>query len=71
MIGKSGLYPGFSRLPMSVAPKAFASLGHCGHLLVQSVHRAYDARRERAQMRFAPTKARSWRDVPRAGAGRN
>lgn len=72
MIGQSRLYPGFARVPVSVAPKTFAHYaGHCGRLLVQSVQHAYDAHQEKAQMRFAPTEPRSWHDVRRAVSGRN
>ena len=38
------------------------------HLLFDALHGAYDDHMERAQMRLAPIKSRSWRDIPRAGA---
>ena len=37
-------------------------------LLFDALQRAYDIHMERAQMRLAPVKSRSWRDIPRAGA---
>lgn len=40
----------------------------CGHLLLDALRRAYEAHIERAQMRLAPVKPRSWRDIPRAGS---
>lgn len=39
-----------------------------GHLLVEAVHYAYDSHMEKAQMRLAPARPRSWREIPRAGA---
>jgi hypothetical protein len=72
MIAKSRLHPGFAGVTLNVAPGSFARyIGHYGRLFVQSMQRAYDARRENAQMRFAPTKPRSWSDVRRAEAGRH
>jgi len=41
---------------------------HRGRLVLEALRRAYDSHMERAQMRLAPAKARSWRDIPRAGA---
>jgi hypothetical protein len=38
------------------------------HLLFAALQGAYDIHMERAQMRLAPVKSRSWRDIPRAGA---
>jgi len=38
------------------------------HLLFEALHGAYDGHMERAQMRLAPIKSRSWRDIARAGA---
>jgi hypothetical protein len=38
------------------------------HLLFDALQGAYDIHMERAQMRLAPVKSRSWRDIPRAGA---
>jgi len=38
------------------------------HLLFDALQDAYDIHTERAQMRLAPVKSRSWRDIPRAGA---
>jgi hypothetical protein len=38
------------------------------HLLFDALQGAYDTHRERVQMRLAPVKSRSWRDIPRARA---
>jgi hypothetical protein len=38
------------------------------HLLLDALQGAYDTHMERAQMRLAPVRPRSWRDIPRAGA---
>jgi len=38
------------------------------HLLFDALQGAYDNHVERAQMRLAPVKSRSSRDIPRAGA---
>jgi hypothetical protein len=40
----------------------------CGHLLLAALRRAYEVHMENAQMRLAPVKPRSWRDIPRAGS---
>jgi hypothetical protein len=37
-------------------------------LLFGMLQGAYDSHMERAQMRLAPVRPRSWRDIPRAGA---
>jgi hypothetical protein len=37
------------------------------HLLFDTLQGAYDLHMERVQMRLAPDKLRSWRDIPRAG----
>jgi hypothetical protein len=37
-----------------------------GRLLVDVLQRAYNSHMEHAQMRLAPVKPRSWRDIPRA-----
>jgi hypothetical protein len=37
------------------------------HLLFDALLGAYDSHMEQAQMRLAPIKPRSWRDIPRAG----
>ena len=37
------------------------------HLLFDTLQGAYDLHKERAQMRFAPDKSRSWSDIPRTG----
>lgn len=39
-----------------------------GQVLVEPLWRAYDIHTERALMRLAPDKPRSWRDIPHAGA---
>jgi hypothetical protein len=36
--------------------------------MLETLQSAYDTHMERAQMRLAPAKLRSWRDIPRAGA---
>jgi hypothetical protein len=55
---------------------AFATAGveaaaTCGRqsarLLLDALQGAYDTHMERAQMRLAPVRSRSWRDIPRAG----
>jgi len=38
------------------------------HLLFGALLGAYHVHMERSQMRLAPAKSRSWRDIPRAGA---
>jgi hypothetical protein len=54
---------------LGVTARVFARfVGNCGGLLAQSVQHAYDVHQERAQMRFAPTKPRSWHDVRRVRA---
>ncbi len=41
---------------------------HYWHLLVDVLQRGYDAHKEKAQMRLAPSKPpRSWHDIPVAG----
>jgi hypothetical protein len=40
---------------------------HGAHLLFEALHGAYDIHMERAQMRLAPVRPRSWREIPRAG----
>ena len=48
--------------------EAAVMCGRCSaRLLFEALQRAYDIHRERAQMRLAPVKSRSWRDIPRAG----
>jgi hypothetical protein len=39
-----------------------------GSLVLETLQHAYDTHVERAEMRLAPAKPRSWRDIPRAGA---
>lgn len=39
-----------------------------GHLLVEAVQGAYDSHMERAQMRLAPPRLRSWREIQGVGA---
>ena len=54
------------------ATAAVEAAAMCGrrsaHLLFEALQGAYDGHLERAQMRLAPVKSRSWRDIPRAGA---
>lgn len=53
----------------AAVPQAFVKNGrHRGRLVLEALQRAYDTHMERAQMRLAPEKTRSWRDIPRAGA---
>jgi hypothetical protein len=53
----------------TAAPQAFVKYGrHGGRLALDALQRAFDTHMERAQMRLAPAKSRSWRDIPRAGA---
>jgi len=53
----------------AAAPQALVKYGrHSGRLVLEAVQRAYDSHMERAQMRLAPARSRSWRDIPRAGA---
>jgi hypothetical protein len=52
-----------------VAIEAVAMCGRrSAHLLFDLLRGAYDTHMERAQMRLAPVKPRSWRDIPRGGA---
>lgn len=39
-----------------------------GTVMLDILQGAYDSHLERAQMRLAPAKPRSWRDIPRAGS---
>jgi hypothetical protein len=41
---------------------------HGGSLVLGALQHAYDTHMERSQMRLAPARPRSWRDIPRAGA---
>jgi hypothetical protein len=41
---------------------------HSAHLLIDVLQGVYDTHMEHAQMRLAPGKPRSWRNIPRAGA---
>jgi hypothetical protein len=53
----------------AAAPQALVEYGrYRGRLVLEALQRAYDIHMERAQMRLAPAKSRSWRDIPRAGA---
>jgi hypothetical protein len=53
----------------TAAPQAFVKYGrHRGTLVLEALQRAYETHMERAQMRLAPAKSRSWHDIPRAGA---
>jgi len=53
----------------TAAPQAFVKYGrHGSRLVLDALQHAYDSHTERAQMRLAPAKPRSWRDIPRAGA---
>jgi hypothetical protein len=52
-----------------VIVEAVATRGRrSAHLLFDALQGAYDTHMERAQMRLAPVKPRSWRDIPRDGA---
>jgi len=52
----------------AAAPQALVKYGHHrGRPVLKALQRAYDTHMERAQMRLAPAKSRSWRDIPRAG----
>jgi hypothetical protein len=46
---------------------AIAVVEAAARLLSGALQGAYDTHMERAQMRLAPVKPRSWRDIPRAG----
>jgi hypothetical protein len=51
----------------TAAPQAFVKYGrHGGSLVLDALQHAYDTHMERAQMRLAPARSRSWRDIPRA-----
>jgi hypothetical protein len=51
----------------TAAPQAFVKYGrHGGNLVLDALQHAYDTHMERAQMRLAPAKSRSWRDISRA-----
>ena len=53
----------------TAAAQAFLKHGrHGGSLVLEALQRAHDTHMEKAQMRLAPAKLRSWRDIPRAGA---
>ena len=53
----------------AAAPRALVKFGrHRGGLVLEALQRAYGTHLERAQMRLAPAKSRSWHDIPRAGA---
>jgi len=58
----------------SIFAFAIGAAARCGRrstrLLFDTLHGAYDAHLERVQMRLAPVKPRSWRDIPRAGEAR-
>jgi hypothetical protein len=43
----------------------------CAELWLRALERAYDTHLERVQMRLAPLKSRSWRDVQRPGGSSN
>ena len=63
-------------MPNSKRDRTFASVltdigqrsRRAGHLLVEAVQSAYDSHMARTQMRLAPLKIRSWREIPRVGA---
>jgi hypothetical protein len=57
-----------SALPIAVVEAAAMGGRRSAHLLFDALQGAYDIHMERAQMRLAPVKLRSWRDIPRAGA---
>jgi hypothetical protein len=60
------------RGPIFAAIAVVEAAAMCGrrsaYLLFDALQGAYDIHMERAQMRLAPVKSRSWRDIPRAGA---
>jgi hypothetical protein len=71
MISNSTDWPAVTRQSTTIATKGFAHyIRHRGCRLLLSVRHAYDAHQEKAQMRLAPTKPRSWQDVRRAGVDR-
>lgn len=41
---------------------------HAGSLVLETLQHAYDTHMERAQMRLAPARPRSWREIPHAGS---
>lgn len=51
----------------TVVVEAVASC-RSAHLLFEVLKGAFDSHMEQVQMRLAPVKPRSWRDIPRAGA---
>jgi hypothetical protein len=52
----------------TVAPQALVNYSRRrGAPVLDALQRAYDGHMERAQMRLAPAKSRSWRDIPRGG----
>jgi len=55
-------------LAITVVEAAAICGRNTAHLLFDALQGAYDGHMERAQMRLAPVKSRSWRDIPRAGA---
>jgi hypothetical protein len=53
----------------TAAPRAFVKYGRRrARLMLEALQGAYDSHLERAQMRLAPARSRSWRDIQRAGA---
>lgn len=57
--------------PATAVQKALVKIRHGGRLALEALQRAYDAHLERSQMRLAPARPRSWREIPRAGACRD
>jgi hypothetical protein len=59
-------------LILAFASVVVGAVAMCGrrsaHLLFDLLEGVYDTHLERAQMRLAPVKPRSWHDIPRAGA---
>lgn len=64
--------PHLNQLPKFKFPtalRAFVQYGrYGGNVVLDALQHAYDSHMERAQMRLAPGRSRSWRDIPRAGA---
>jgi hypothetical protein len=70
MVWRKSMVPNSKRVPILAAVMTAVGehIRRGGQLLVEVLQGAYDAHMDRAQMRLAPLKLRSWREIPRAGA---
>jgi hypothetical protein len=51
--------------PVSINGAVRRRAGRMNDFVLGALRRAYDAQMERAQMRLAPTRVRSWREIRR------